>query len=124
MCESDVMSCEPASVPYFNEVADGEHPHHGTGAEVSDAHSLSITNPVAIEFEIREALAREKDENDSEKEAMTITSNTMEASCRSKKTNKFNFKTCGEWAVIGTVIAVIWGLLMLPTIYYPQVQWR
>ena len=120
------MSCEPASVPYsVGKVADGEHPHHGTGAEVSDVHSLSITNPLAIDFEIREELAREKDDNEREKAAVITTSNTVEESCRPKK-NKFKFTTCCEWAVIGTVIAVMWGLLMLPTIYYrtPQVQWR
>ena len=112
-----------ASVPYFNAVADGEHPYHGAGADVSDAQNLSFTNPVAIDFEIQAALARE---NEREKAAMTRTSNTMEESYRTKKRSKFNFKTCCEWAVIGTVIAVVWGLLMLPTIYYqiPQVQWR
>ena len=103
MCESDVMSGEFASVPYFK---DGEHPHHGAGAEVSGAHSLTFTNPATIDL----------DENKGEKAAMT--------SCKPKKTNKFNSRTCCEWAVVGTVIAVIWGLLMLPTIYYPQVQWR
>ena len=121
------MSCEFASVSYFEckAVADGEHPHHGAGAEVSDAHSLTFKKPVAINFESREVLARENDENDREKAAVTTTSNTMEENCRTKK-NKFKFRTCCEWAVIGTVILVIWGLLTLPTIYYrtPQVQWR
>ena len=119
------MSCEFGSVPYFKEVADGEHPHHGAGAEVSGAHRLSITNQIAIDFGIRKVLARENGENKREKAAVTSlrTSNTTEESCRPKK---FKFRTCGKWAVIGTVIAVIWGLLTLPTIYYrtPQVQWR
>ena len=115
------MSCEPASVPYFKEGTDGEHPHYGAGAEVSGAYSLTFKNPFAIDFEIREVLARENDENDREKAAVTRTSNTMEESCRP---NKFKFRAYAEWAVISTVIAVIWGLLTLPTIFYyiQQVQ--
>ena len=111
------MSCEPASVPYFQEL-DGEHPHYGGGADVSGAHSLSFKNPLAIDFEIREALERENAENDRERAAMTTTSNSTEESSSPKKASKFKSRRCGEWAVILTVIVVIWGLLTLPTIYY------
>ena len=77
--------------------------------QISSAHK----NPVANDLEIREALGRE---NEREKATTTTASNIVEKSCRPK------FKTCCEWAVICTVIAVIWGLLALPIVYYRTLQ--
>lgn len=90
----------------------------------SDCHSgLSFENPIAIDFEIEEALARENDMNEREKVSMSRTSNSMEESCRPKK-NKIKYRPYGEWAVILTVIVVIWGLLIVPNVYYRTLQVR
>ena len=120
-----MMSCEPVS----KEVTDVEYPHYGAGADISGAHSLSFNNPVAIvhNFEIQVALTGENDENQREKAAMTSlrasNATVPKKTWRPKKTDKIELKTCScEWAVILTVIAVIWGLLALPTVYYRTLQ--
>ena len=114
------MSRERATVSCFKQIAAGEHAHYGT--DISRGRrcvSLSFENPVAINFEIQEELAR-----DDEKASEDATSNTVTVRFLPKKTDN-KFKIYCEWAVICTVIVVIWGLLTLPTIYYhmPQVQY-
>ena len=107
------MSRQSASV-HFEGVTDGEHPHDG--ADVSGDHCLSFENPIAIEIEIREELAREDEE---ERGGAAVNRNSLTSlTVRAKKANKSKTN-----AVICTVIAVIWGLLTLPTIYFhmPQV---
>ena len=117
------MSRERATVSCFKQIAAGGHAHYGT--DISRGRrcvSLSFENPVAINFEIQEELAR-----DDEKASENATSNTnvtVQAIFLPKKTDN-KFKIYCEWAVICTVIVVIWGLLTLPTIYYhmPQVEY-
>ena len=114
------MSRERASIPYFKEFPVGEHPDDRSGR-----YRLAFANPVATSFDIKEELAAD-DEQRREKagwKGNCNTSITVQASCGRKKIDKF--KIYGEWAVICTVIVVIWGLLTLPTIYYhmPQVQY-
>ena len=116
------MSCELASVPYFK-VVDGEHLNYGAGVDVGGAHSLAFENPDANDFEFREETARDSDENKAEKADVTrSSSSSTEESCRPKKTHKFKLKTCCEWAVIGTVIVVLWGLLIFLAIFYRTFQ--
>ena len=98
------MSCESTSV-HFEGITDGD------GGDVSGDCALSTENPIAIDVEIPEAGDK-------------ASSISMEESCRPKKTSKIKLKTCCEWAVIITVIVVIWGLLALPTVYYHTFQVR
>ena len=117
------MSRERATVSCLKQIAAGEHAH--CGADISRGRrcaSLSLENPVAINFEIQEELAKD-DEKRSENADLKATSSTVQASCLPQKTDKF--KIYCEWAVICTVIVVIWGLLTLPTVYYhiPQVKY-
>ena len=98
------MSHESTSV-HFEGITDGD------GGDVSGDCALSTENPIAIDFEIPEAGDK-------------ASSICMEDICRPKKTSKFKFKTCCEWAVILTVIAVIWGLLIFLAIFYRTFQVR
>ena len=119
-----MMSREPVSesVPYFK-VADVEHPHNGAEVDVSGASSLSFKNPVVVDCEFREDLEMFGDSEKSKRDITKVdiarsSSSSMEESFTPKKTHKFKFKTCCEWAVIGTVIAMLWGILILLCILY------
>ena len=88
---------------------------------VSGNPGLSFENPMAVDSETQEQLAEGDEEGRGEATRNRISSSSF-TTLRPKKRSKS--KPYVEWAVIGTVIVVIWGLLTLPSIYFhmPQVK--
>ena len=112
-----IHGIEAATEPNLKE---SDHERSCSGVESSGDHSLSLENPAAATFEIQESMARD------DKKGIVALNRASRSSVPVEKLKRGGrFKAYCEWAVICTVIVVIWGLLTLPTIYYyvPQVDY-
>lgn len=101
------MSRESTSV-HLEAITDGD------GGDVSGDCALSPENPLAIDYESRETLLRENNE-EREKAAM-ITTSIWRRAVGPKNTTTLKFKAYDEWAMILTVVVVTCGVLIVTSI--------
>ena len=84
------------------------------GKTEDEGHSLAFSNPVALILESQNELARDVRENVVLKSEASTTSISLKE--RNSRTDKM--KVYFEGALVCLAIAVIWGLLSLPTVYF------